>query len=440
MFRRQSNSGCYAKVASLALCAVLAGCRALQVDVPEPELTIVESRDFVLLPEEQAVGDLYSIRLRDGDTLPGVARHFGLGYEEMVRANPGVDTWVPEDGSRIVLPMRHVVPEGPREGVVLNLANMRIFYFPPANHGAFVYTFAVGIGREGWETPVGDYGIIEKKVSPTWFPPVSVLEEHEKNGDPLPAAVPPGPDNPLGDYALRLSQPSYLIHGTNKPYGVGMQISHGCVRLYPEDIETLFSRVDVGASVRIVYQPFLAGWQDGELYLEAHPPLQGQEAQAGRLIEELFARLQNEALRHGVSIDWTRVNEVMQRQDGIPTPILETSPGFEAMVAGARAVAHPGRFHGQPVPGPLNARKWSIDVALFDDETEARRVAAVLNHQGPPIPARPVRGAEGYRVVAGPFENQQEVEQVAARIRRDFEFDAKPVAPQAAPASGSMAE
>lgn len=433
MFCIRTQSARCGTFAAVAFCAALAGCQTLREAEQEPELGHVDSRDFVLLPEQQAVGGLYSIRLREGDTLPDVARHFGLGYEDIVRANPGADPWVPEAGSRVLLPMRHVLPAGPREGVVLNLANMRMFYFPAANHGAFVYTFAIGIGREGWETPTGDYGISEKKVNPSWFPPVSILEEHAAKGDPLPRVVPPGPDNPLGGYALRLSVPSYLIHGTNKPYGVGMQVSHGCVRLYPEDIESLFSRVDVGASVRIVYQPFLVGWQDGQLYLEAHGPLQGQEAEAEHLVESLFARLEDEARQEGETIDWARVEEVLQRQDGVAAPVLANSPGLEEMLAGARAVAHPGRFFGQPLPGPLETGAWSIDVAVFDDETEARRVAAVLNHQGPPIPARPVPGAEGYRVVAGPFEDQQEVLEVAARIRRDFEFDALPVAPEAVP-------
>ena len=376
------------------------------------------------------VGGIYTLRLREGDTLPDVARHYGLGHEDIVRANPGIDTWVPLAGSRILLPMRHVVPDASREGLVLNLANMRLFYFPPASHGPFVYTFSVGIGREGWETPTGVYSIAEKKVNPTWIPPASILKEHEEQGDPLPRVVPPGPDNPLGDYALRLSNPSYLIHGTNKPYGVGMQVSHGCVRLYPEDIHSLFSRIEPGAKVRIVDQAYLAAWDSGELYLEAHPPPEGQEAHAAQMKERLLARLREDAKQHDVTIDWARVDEIVRRQDGVPAPILVNSPGFEAMVGSAPAVAHPGRFYGQPVPRPLNADDWSIAVASFDEETEARRVAAVLNHQGPPIPARPVSNGEVYEVIAGPFEDRQEVEAVAERIRRDFEFDAEPVAPE----------
>ena len=376
------------------------------------------------------VGGLYTLRLREGDTLPDVARHYGLGHEDIVRANPDIDTWVPPAGTRILLPMRHVVPDAPREGLVLNLANMRLFYFPPAIHGPFVYTFSVGIGREGWETPTGVYSIAEKKVNPPWIPPASILKEHEEEGDPLPRVVPPGPDNPLGDYALRLSNPSYLIHGTNKPYGVGMQVSHGCVRLYPEDIHSLFSRIELGAKVRIVDQAYLTAWDSGELYLEAHPPPEGQEAHAAQMKESLLARLREDAKQHDVTIDWARVDEVLRRHDGVPAPILVNSPGFEAMIGSAPPVAHPARFYGQPVPGPLTADGWSIAVATFDDETEARRLAAVLNHQGPPIPARPVSNGKVYEVIAGPFEDRQEVDAVAERIRRDFEFNAQPVAPE----------
>lgn len=421
----------------MALCVVLSGCQTLRQWTGPPsgaeqetELRDVESREFSLPQAQQVVGGLYTIRLRDGDTLPGVARHYALGYDDLIRANPGIDPWIPSAGRRILLPMRHVLPDGPREGIVLNLANMRLFHFPPEDRGESVFTAPVGIGREGWETPTGTYAIAEKKVNPTWIPPASVLKEHEEKGDPLPRVVPPGPDNPLGGYALRLSAPSYLIHGTNKPYGVGMQVSHGCVRLYPEDIERLFSRIDVGATVRIVDQPFLLGWHSGELLLEAHPPLEGQEEHTRRVKENLFTRLEQEAAQRGATIDWARVEEVLRRQDGVPTPILASSPGFEAMAASARALAHPVRFYGQPVPGPLDADAWSLAVASFDVENEARRIAAMLNHQGPPIPSRTLRDEAGYRVIAGPFEDEEEVLAVAERIRRDFELDAQPVAPE----------
>jgi len=434
MNRFQFISRSCAKPAVILLCMLLCGCQTLGewtgLSSRQPELLRIESREFPLLPEQQVVGRLYSIRIRQGDTLPDVARHYGLGYNDIVLANPGTDPWAPAAGSRILVPVQHILPDAPRQGIVLNLANMRLFYFPPEDNGGRVDTYAVGIGREGWETPIGATRIINKKVNPSWVPPISIRREQAENGDPLPPVVPPGPENPLGNYALRLSMPGYLIHGTNKPYGVGMQVSHGCVRLYPEDIESLFSQISVGNTVQIVNQPYLAGWVSGELYLEAHTPLKGREKQAKRLKERLLARLDEEAQEQGVAIDWVRVNNVLQRADGIPVPVLVNAPGLKEMAVAAPALAHPGRFYGQPIPARLDADSWSISVASFNDEVEAQRVSAMLNHQGPPIPSRPLRSDRGYLVVAGPFKDQQEALAVAARIRRNFEFDAQPQAPQ----------
>jgi len=436
MNHAQSLGRRYGKPAALALCVLLGGCQTLRrwtglpSDAPrQPELQFVDTRDFPLLPEQNVVGGLYTLRLREGDTLPDAAREYGLGYNDIVLANPGVDPWVPPAGSRILLPLAHILPDVKREGIVLNLANMRLFYFPPQEAGSRVYTYPVGIGLEGWETPTGFARITNKKVNPSWFPPASIRKEQAREGNPLPRVVPPGPDNPLGDYAMRLSIPGYLIHGTNKPYGVGMRVSHGCVRLYPEDIESLFGQISIGNSVRIVDQPYLSGWLSGELYLEAHAPLKGGEKRAERLKKSLLAQLDEQARRQDAAIDWARVEEVLRRQDGIPTPILMTSPGSVELAAAAPALAHPEHFYGQPLPGPLDPDNWSIAVASFNDEVEARRVAAMLNHQGPPIPSRSVRNGHGYRVIAGPFKDQPEVLAVAERIRRNFEFDAQPVAP-----------
>ena len=172
------------------------------------------------------------------DTLPDIARRFNLGYEEIARANPGVDPWVPGEGREIVLPTQFVLPAAPREGLVINLAQLRVFYFPKVKEGEpqTVITHPIGIGKVGWQTPEGSTKVTGKRTNPTWFPPASVRKEHKEAGDPLPSKVPPGPDNPLGAHMMTLGWPSYLIHGTNKPYGVGLRSSHGCIRFYPEDI------------------------------------------------------------------------------------------------------------------------------------------------------------------------------------------------------------
>jgi L,D-transpeptidase ErfK/SrfK len=159
---------------------------------------------------------------------------------------------------------------------VLNIASKRLFYFPQAAEGETqkVMTYPIGIGRVGWETPLGATEVVSKATDPHWYVPASVRREHAELGNPLPSVVPPGPDNPLGAFVLKLEMPGYLIHGTNQPYGVGMRVSHGCVRLYPENIELLFSLVEVGEPVQIINEPFLLGHLNGELYFEAHDPLE----------------------------------------------------------------------------------------------------------------------------------------------------------------------
>jgi L,D-transpeptidase ErfK/SrfK len=243
------------------------------VEEIQPKLAGIATRQFAIAKHRRIVGDLAGISVQDGDTLPDIARHFGLGYNDITLANPAILPWTPKAGERVQLPLRFILPDASRKGIVLNLANMRLFYYPPKQPGA-VFTYPIGIGREGWNTPLGQTTIVAKTVNPAWTVPESVRREHAEKGDPLPKAVPPGPDNPLGKYALRLGFSSYLIHGTNKPYGVGMQVSHGCVRLYPEDIEVLFKKTSVGTPVRIIHQPYMTAWEWDMLYLEAHEPLQ----------------------------------------------------------------------------------------------------------------------------------------------------------------------
>ncbi|MGD8745657.1 MAG: L,D-transpeptidase family protein, partial [Gammaproteobacteria bacterium] len=220
--------------------------------------------EFQVPAEQQVLGALQRIQARHEDTLPDLGRLFNLGYEEITRANPGVDPWLPGDGAELVLPTLFVLPEAPRDGLVLNMAGMRLYYFtaPDDNGIRKIFTHPIGIGRVGWSTPLGTTRITARAKDPSWYVPESIREEHAKEGDPLPPVVPPGPDNPLGRHVLRLALPSYLIHGTNKPWGVGMRVSHGCIRLYPEDIEALYSMVPTGAPVHIIDQPYLAGWHD----------------------------------------------------------------------------------------------------------------------------------------------------------------------------------
>lgn len=226
-------------------------------------------------PGQSVIGEPQVVFTRDEDTFSDLAREYGLGYDEIVAANPEIDPWLPGENTPVLLPTQYVLPMAPRQGIVLNMASKRLFYFPEVADGQAqqVLTYPIGIGRVGWETPLGETTVISKARDPHWWVPASVRKEHAEMGDPLPAVVPPGPENPLGTRVLKLDMPGYLIHGTNQPYGVGMRVSHGCVRLYPENIEYLFELVDIGVPVTIINEPYLLGRIDDELYFEAHAPL-----------------------------------------------------------------------------------------------------------------------------------------------------------------------
>jgi L,D-transpeptidase ErfK/SrfK len=221
------------------------------------------------------VGAVTVVPARAEDTLLDIARRHGLGYEDIVRANPDVDTWLPGQGTEVVLPTRFVLPPGPRRGIILNLAEYRLYYFPEPAKGerGVVMTYPMSIGRMDWETPLGRTTVISKVTNPSWYPPESIRAEHAANGDPLPRIVPAGPKNPLGRHAMRLGLPGYLIHGTNRPAGVGMRVTHGCVRMFPEDIGFLFGQVALNTPVRIINEPVKLGWDGDMLVMEAHPVL-----------------------------------------------------------------------------------------------------------------------------------------------------------------------
>ena len=271
------------------------------------------------LPGNDLVGEIRTVTTRFEDTLSDIARANDLGYSEIVAANPGVDPWLPGAGIEIVLPTRFILPPGPREGIVINLPELRLYYYPKGEHR--VITHPLGIGREGWSTPTGVTRVVRKKEHPSWTPPESIRREYEAEERPLPPVIGPGPDNPLGDYALYLGMPGYLLHGTNKPWGVGMRVSHGCIRLYPEDIQALFPRVPVGTPVRIINEPYKLGWDGGQLYLEAHRPLseqqQGGEDIHAPLRETVARALEGRRLRP----DWKQIRSAVLEHTGIPVPI-----------------------------------------------------------------------------------------------------------------------
>lgn len=257
------------------------------------------------------------------DTLPDLAHRYSLGYYEIIRANPGVDVWLPGADKHITLPGRHILPAGPREGIVVNLPEHRLYYFPkPQGHDKpIVITYPVSIGKMDWRTPLGETRVIAKIVHPAWYPPASIRKEHAEHDDPLPAVVPAGPDNPLGDYALRLAagKGEYMIHGTNNPTAVGMAVTHGCIRMYPEDVAALFALIPVGTKVRLVNEPVKVAWVNGELFLEAHPPVDSEGQSIQPDLKQLSQHLQRVLGNNSAAIHWDLARATLKVASGMPT-------------------------------------------------------------------------------------------------------------------------
>jgi len=315
------------------------------------------------------------------DTLPDVARRFNVGYEEIVRANPGVDVWLPGAGREIVVPTQFVLPSAPREGVVINVAAMRIFYFPPAKKGEkqVVYTHPIGIGKVGWSTPEGATKVVSKQKDPVWNPPASVRAEHKANGEILPKVVPAGPDNPLGKYKFTLGWPSYLIHGTNKPYGVGLRSSHGCIRLYPEDVEKLFGMIGPGTPVRVVNQPFVFGWHDDQMYLQAYDVLEDDKrdwskAQPKLLSKTLTPRIQAELKANGGTVNWARVAEITKDPRGLALSVSSVDQDIAAVIQSAPRVENrvPEGANWDGADDPALQAQTDVEVMVTEQQQAPR--------------------------------------------------------------------
>lgn len=312
-----------------------------------------------LTPGDDVIGEVTYVRSIAADTFVDIARRHGLGYTDLVRANPDVDPWLPGEGTRVVLPTQFVLPDAPRRGIVLNLAEYRLFYFPDSGDGSAsqVVTYPISIGRMDWETPLGRTRVVAKASNPSWYVPESVHQERRDNGDePLPRVVPPGPDNPLGSRAMRLGLPGYLIHGTNRPAGVGMRVTHGCIRMFPEDIEVFFDQIPVGTPVMIVNQPVKFGWRDGQLHMEAHEFLASAAPKADAEVEtsddasqptvavispetEMTKRFVSATAKQRVQPDWLAMERLLKDATGVPGTISITrvAPASEQSLAASQA-------------------------------------------------------------------------------------------------------
>jgi len=278
--------------------------------------------EFPLTAQDKAIGTVSSYEVRPSDTLMDVARSLDLGFTQLMVVNMGINPWLPPPGTRITAPDFYLLPNVPHQGIVIDLAAQRLYYFPPGKSA--VETYPIGIGVQGAVTPVGPTQVTRKEPNPTWIPPPSIRAEMPE----LPAAIPPGPENPLGDYALHLGWPNYLIHGTNKSDGVGRNVSHGCIRLYPEDIERLFGEVKAGTPVRVVDDEVKLAWIGNELFMEMYPTKeQSDEIDVdGRLTPvsapaDLATRVAAAAGGQMERIDWSIVHRVADERTGVPTRI-----------------------------------------------------------------------------------------------------------------------
>ena len=297
---------------------------------------------YVVAPDSpDVIGELSLTTTVYKDTISDLARAYDQGYREMRLANPTVDSWLPGDGTEVLIPSLYIIPNAPRDGIVVNVPEMRLYFFNSrgAPGAKQLLTFPVSIGREQWLTPKGRTTVVAKVKNPSWYPPASIRKEHAEEGDMLPEVVLPGPDNPLGTHALRLGLNGYLIHGTDKPFGIGMRVTHGCIRMYPKDIITVFNAAAVGTPVYIVNQPYKVGVAHGNIYLEVHPPLEEDQqavaTQYSKVVQAILDRVKN----YDAELVWAEIKRALDQPTGIPQ-VVGTVRQKTTTAAGSKAALH----------------------------------------------------------------------------------------------------
>ena len=273
---------------------------------------------YTLPAKGDVVGSNQVTTIKKGDSVSKLAERNDAGYYELLEANPDLDPMHLRSGAQVLVPHQIILPNAPREGIVVNLAELRLYYYPPRSKKVIIYPVGIGRPDNNWQTPTGEMSIVDKQKDPDWVVPQSVLDYMAKIGTPLPEVVPAGPDNPLGAYRMNLSKEDYLIHGTNHPDVVGRRITAGCISLYPEDIEPLFNQVPVGTKVTVVNQPFKAGWLNGQLYFEAHRPLREERYRYAGHYDNLWKEALNNAIaKHTVNIDWSTIQTLVKNETGV---------------------------------------------------------------------------------------------------------------------------
>jgi len=297
----------------ICLCLVVVAVLCWLIFAPCPSFAL---RSFMLEPGSEVYGMTRMVQVQDKDTLLDIAREFGLGFNQIAAANPGVDPWIPETGSLVRVPQSIVLPRvRPETGVVVNLAEMRLYYFFGSGTHRFFFTAPIGIGREGYLTEFGEYKVKSKTPDPTWVVPESIREEEPD----LPAEVPPGPDNPLGDFVFRLSRRLYAIHGTNKPWGIGRRVSHGCIRMYPEDVGALYPMVPVGTTVLVAYEPIKFGWGKGKLWIQVFEDFDNLVLNPLETVME--ALLHYETAMGALDVDREAIAKALAGKTGVPMAV-----------------------------------------------------------------------------------------------------------------------
>jgi L,D-transpeptidase ErfK/SrfK len=298
--------------------------------------------EYPLAAGQKVIGEIREYVVQPGEGMNDIARKFDVGYTALAAANPGVDQFAPGVGRRLIIPSLYILPDTPRQGIVMNLGQYRMFYFPPG--GDRVFTYPIGVGVIGWKTPLGATRVVRKDTNPTWYPPPSIRAERPE----LPAIVPPGPDNPLGTYALYLGWPRFLIHDTNKPDGVGRNVSHGCIHLYPDDVAQLYPMVTTGTSVRAVNEPVTAGWNGNQLLVKVFPSQsQVEEIDIDRPVTHEPAQgvdrlVQAEAGSLRDLVDWGAVRRAANQRIGMAVVVADrsivarnTAPAYDRSTAPA---------------------------------------------------------------------------------------------------------
>ena len=280
------------------------------------EVTLPDNR-YPLPERGDIIGQDYQVIASKEDTLIDIARVHKVGYEEIRAANPDVSLWVPGEGTAVTIPRQHILPHVDRTGIVINVAELRLYYYPDVSEGEapWVETYPIGIGRDGYDTPLGITETTIRLENPAWYPPRSMREEAAARGEPAPAVVPPGPGNPLGEHAILLDTPGYLIHGTNQPDGIGMRASRGCIRMYPEDIGSIFDNVPSGTQVNIIDQPIKVGANEqGDAFVQVFNTVDEERANIDTLKAMLLSQLLVEE-NDLAALDNQRLNDLFERPD-----------------------------------------------------------------------------------------------------------------------------